>query len=61
MQTIRLQTIYRQTIVYSLSSTFFEKERCVMANGGSKHPTIPQQETKTAGQTASEQTKSDKK
>ncbi len=32
-----------------------------MANGGSKHPTTPQQETKTAGQTASEQTKSDKK
>lgn len=32
-----------------------------MANGGSKHPTIPQQDSKTAGQTASQQTKSDKK
>jgi|GEM_PF-828668 hypothetical protein len=32
-----------------------------MANGGSKHPTIPQQEPKTAGQTATEQTKTDKK
>ena len=32
-----------------------------MANGGSKHPTIPQQDSKTAGQTPSEQTKSDKK
>ena len=32
-----------------------------MANGGSKHPTIPQQDSKTAGQAASEQTKSDKK
>lgn len=32
-----------------------------MANGGSKHPTIPQQEQKGAGQPATEQSKSGKK
>ena len=32
-----------------------------MANGGSKHPTTPQQETKSAGQSATEQNKTDKK
>ena len=32
-----------------------------MANGGSKHPTTPQQESKGAGQTATEQSKTNKK
>jgi hypothetical protein len=32
-----------------------------MANGGSKHPTTPQQIPKTAGQPATEKSKSDKK
>ena len=35
--------------------------RAIMANGGSKHPTTPQQDTKTAGQPATEQSKSGKK
>ena len=32
-----------------------------MANGGSKHPTTPQQDAKSAGQTATEQNKTGKK
>ena len=32
-----------------------------MANGGSKHPTTPQPDPKTTGQSGTEQPKSDKK